>query len=326
MAARFILFLKGFCMGVADVIPGVSGGTMALILGIYKRLIDAISGVGLRLVREVVTGSFWRRFFRLLVRPEEEDLGSPQQRPAADAAFLAVLMLGIVAAVLTGVRIIPGLLEDHPEPTMGFFFGLVLASVLLPYRLMARRGWRELLVFMMALGASFVIVGLGTGITAGDPSQPVAEPALAYIFLCGAVAISAMILPGISGAFILLLMGQYFYIVTTARAIIYDRDLSQLPVLLVLLAGIAVGILLFSRVLSWLLRHFHSPVMAVLMGLMLGSLRRIWPFKDEAADVGVNRLPAVMDSSVIATLSTFLVGLGVVLLLDYLGRRKQRAT
>jgi putative membrane protein len=427
MTARIRLFLKGFCMGVADVIPGVSGGTMALVLGIYTRLIDAISGVGLSLLRSLFRGSFWRQFFAVLVNPAKEDRSLPEARSASDMAFLAVLLLGIVAAALTGVRFIPGLLTEHPQPTLGFFMGLVLASVVIPYRLMGRRSLKEGLAFVVSLVATTLVLGLGVDSsgnargqvelslapaavagatapvvlpaaevrlsTARYPDKPrrevvfeavaaesaivlpldgsavvvpiraqmssaaanvgpgevqrimvqrqgrddirVAQPApvtggtdpsLLYIFLCGAIAISAMILPGISGSFILLLLGQYFYVIFTVSAIIYDRDLSRLPVLLALLGGIVVGILAFSRLLSWLLARFHSIIMAVLVGLMLGSLRNLWPFQTQTASGAENHWPRALDGTVWVTLLAFAVGMAAVLTLDFFGRRQERAT
>ncbi len=415
MWARISLILKGFVMGIADVIPGVSGGTMALVLGIYERLIDAIRSLDLRFARALFTGAFWRRLFSLIFTTREELRGS-EDGPSGSAAFIGVLFIGIVAAALTGVRIIPGLLAEHRAPTLGFFFGLVVASVIIPYRMMGRRRWQELVAFLLVTVGTFFLVGLkvddsanaggyvmvsvaepttedvripaadvrfstfehegnakreilfaprggelvvpknGTPVkvpivalmagsegnlassavshllaptTATDKlrvAQPQAltggsNPALWYVFLCGAIAISAMILPGISGSFILLLLGQYFYILFTVHEIVYGGELSRLPVLVLFLAGILVGILAFARLLSWLLHHYHSTIMAILVGLMLGSLRKIWPFQTLTVDGTTNRLPSGADDVAIVA-GMFLAGLAVVLVLDLVGRKK----
>jgi uncharacterized membrane protein len=421
MRARFVLFLKGFCMGIADVIPGVSGGTMALILGIYERVVGSIRNVSLGMIRALFTGAFWKRGVRLLLHPAEERADTTD-RYAGSAAFLAVLVAGILVAALTGVRIIPRLMTEYRAPTLGFFMGLVMASVIVPYRMMDRRGWRELVAFGVAAVGTFFLVGLpidqsanargavtirATAPTAepvrlaaadtklstarfgGDPKREIiflphveepvivvpadgtpvtvpvvaqmggvdgnvgdgevryllepkaaqaaltveqqgpvtggANPALWYIFLCGAVAICAMILPGISGSFILLLLGQYFYVVHTVHEIVYGRDLSRLPVLAVFLVGLVVGILSFSRVLHWLFSHFRAIVMAVLIGLMVGSLRVIWPFQELTVEGTRNQLPPAFDGTVAATLGTALLGITIVVTLEWLGARRPRA-
>lgn len=422
MRARFVLFLKGFCMGIADVIPGVSGGTMALILGIYERVVGSIKDVSLGMIKALFSGAFWKRAVRLLLHPEEEQAGATD-RYAGSATFLAVLLTGILAAALTGVRIIPPLMTEYRAPTLGFFFGLVLASVIVPYRMMDRRGWREGLAFVLTAVGTFFLVGLpidqssnargtvtlraaaaaeapirldaadtkfSTVRFGGDPKREIiyvphveeptivvpadgtpvtvpivaqmagadgnvgegevrhllepqraqdavvvsqqgpvgggSNPALWYIFLCGAIAICAMILPGISGSFILLLLGQYFYVVYTVHEIVYGRDMSRVPVLAVFLAGLVIGILAFSRVLTWLFQHFRSVVMAVLVGLMLGSLRKIWPFQELTVEGTRNHLPDVFDTTVALTAGMFVVGIAIVVTLEWFGARKGRDT
>ena len=421
MTARFILLVKGFAMGIADVIPGVSGGTMALILGIYERLVRSIRNIDLGLLRALFTGAFWRRGVRLLLHPGEETEAAADRYPGT-AAFLAVLLLGIAIAALTGVRVIPRLMTEYRAPTLGFFFGLVLASVVVPFRMMGRRSWREVVAFVLTLAGTYVLVGLpiddagnargsvvvqaaapaagaapilldaadtkfstfrfegnpkreilyvprveapeivvpadGTPVEvpivaqmAGEEGNVTAEvtlllepkaarasvvvsqpapvaggsnPALWYIFLCGAIAICAMILPGISGSFILLLLGQYFYVVYTVHEIVYGHDMSRAPVLAVFLLGIVVGILSFARLLDWLLANFHSIVMAVLVGLMLGSLRKIWPFQALTVDGTENRLPGALDETVAVTAAAFVAGVAIVLTLNWLGARKEK--
>ncbi len=257
--------VSGLTMGAADVVPGVSGGTMAFIMGVYEELVDALK-------------TFNWRLLLLLLR-----LRFREAAAAVPWRFLAVLGAGIAAAVLVLAGPIGWLLDHHPVPLFAFFFGLVLASIVtVAARL--RGSVAAVLCLLLGTAAAWWLVGL---VPAAMPHDAVT------LFLSGAAAITAMILPGISGSFILLLLGQYEFAIDAVR----DRDfLAILP----LAKGAICGILPFVRILSWLLRRHHQLTLALLIGFMAGSLRKIWPYKavvpgqgEGAAFREINVLPAV---------------------------------
>ena len=285
------LFTKGFCMGASDVVPGVSGGTMALILGIYEELILSIKAFDYDCLRLVLRG----RFSQLL---DKVPLG-----------FLLPLGMGILTAIFTLARGLSWLLNEYPVAVWSFFFGLVLASAFVVGRRIEKWHWSTLLGIVLSAIAAYVLVGL----------VPINTPeTLSFIYLCGAVAICAMILPGISGSFILVLLGKYQYVLDAVGRL-------DVVVLGVFTAGTATGILLFVRLLSWLLNKYHQMTMAGLTGLMIGSLRKIWPWKSMTelvtndAGSGVtlarNILPHQMTAEVYVAIGLALLGgLAVVLL------------
>lgn len=239
------IFFTGFAMGIADLIPGVSGGTMAFILGIYDHLLNAIKSFNLRLVQWLIKG-------RLREAIAHVPLG-----------FLIPLGLGLGAAVLSMARIMRYLLENEPIFLFSFFFGLIIASII---AVGVTVRWTPTAIVSLVIGtvAAFIIVGL---VPISMPNDPLT------LFLSGVVAIMAMILPGISGSFILLILGQYAYVL---NAVSEFNILAVIPVAL----GAVVGILGFARVLSWLLKHYHHITVAILVGFMVGSLRKIWPWKE----------------------------------------------
>lgn len=241
------LYLTGLAMGGADIIPGVSGGTMAFILGVYEALLDGIKSVNAHSIR-------------LALRLKIKELFD-----YVPWKFLLALGLGIGTAILVMSRTLSAIMDD---PTgriylFAFFFGLIMASIV---AIGAKVRWAAVPTLTLALGAvvAFVIVNIVPAEGSHD---------LLSLFLAGMVAICAMILPGISGAFILLILGQYDYVLTAVS----NRDI--LPVAVVG-AGCVLGIMLFSRVLSWLLRHYHMATVASLVGFMVGSLWKIWPWKE----------------------------------------------
>jgi len=244
------LVARGFAMGSADVVPGVSGGTMAFILGIYEELINSIRTIARpEFLRPLSKGRLLEAF------------------RAINGGFLLAVGSGIILAILTLAKAIEWALENHPIWVWSFFFGLVLASVVTVARRVAK--WNPLLFFYSILGAvaAWVFVGL----------VPVQTPETWwFLFLAGAVAICAMILPGISGAFLLLLLGKYDYVLGAVN----DRNIE--PIFWVVL-GALVGIVSFAQVLGWLFRRFHDPTVAALTGLMVGSLRKVWPWKEDVA-------------------------------------------
>lgn len=253
----FINVARGFLMGSADIVPGVSGGTVALVLGIYQRLLDSISKVD-------------RTFLSLL-------FGAQFRRAAGyvDLRFLIALGAGIGLAVVSLASLMHYLLEHHLAPTYAAFFGLILASGVLVGRMCrpasADEGWRCVAVGVAAAAAAYVIVSQG---------HLAAQPGFGYTFLSGAVAICAMILPGVSGSYLLLMLGKYHEITGIIKGVPKLAVTgAELATLAVFAAGCVVGLLLFSRLLKALLTRFPATTMAALCGFMIGSLKKIWPFQ-----------------------------------------------
>ena len=305
MKKAVMLYVKGLAMGAADVVPGVSGGTIAFISGIYEELLRSIGNVAPALL--------------LLLKGRVADAWK-----LANANFLLVLLAGIGTSILTLAKLITYLLETHPIPVWSFFFGLVLVSVYIVGREIKR--WNLGLFVLFALGAAF-----GYWITSASPIHW--SDSLLGLFFAGAIAICAMILPGISGSFVLVLMGLY----PTVLGALKDFNL---PVIVVFASGCAVGLISFARVVSWLLQRWHSITLAFLAGLMLGSLNKIWPWKFVASveitsttqsvpAVEINMWPSewatVMgqNSQWILALSLAFSGVALVLALEWIARRRQ---
>lgn len=238
--------LKGIAMGAADVVPGVSGGTIAFISGIYEELLEAINSINfnaLKILKNKGISSFWT---------------------AINGNFLAALMLGVGISIVSLAKLIAFLLDEHAVLLWSFFFGLVLASVLYVAKQITK--WNVLNVVLLVAGAflAFYITTL-TPVTSNQISP-------FYLFLCGALAICAMILPGISGSFILVLLGAYRPVLDA----VHERDLKSIAIIG---AGAIVGLLTFSRLLKWLFTHYKNTTLAVLTGFIVGSLNKIWPWK-----------------------------------------------
>lgn len=241
---------QGIGIGVANVIPGVSGGTMALIFGIYERLIGLLSDVvrsGLKLARLDFKG-FWTDLRTL------------------DLPFLFWLAVGVVLAPLLGAAIIPGALETWPEESRSLFFGLILGTLPIPWLRIKNHAARNMVVLLVAAAISFILVGI-------PPLDP-GQPGLVAVFFSAALAICAMILPGVSGAFILLILGMYAPIFEAIDA----RDPAVVGVFIL---GAGIGLGSFAVFLKWLLERAHDVTMAALVGLMAGSLRSLWPWLAE---------------------------------------------
>lgn len=302
-AAMLRLFVTGFSMGSADLVPGVSGGTMALIFGIYEDLIHSIKTVSGKALRLALQGKIRAA---LWVVPWE---------------FLVPLGVGILVAIFSLARLIAHLLANHPVFVWSFFFGLVAASVWVVGRRVGR--WDAKAYGAMAAGAvaTYLIVG----------AVPVHTPAeLPVFFLAGMIAIIAMILPGISGSFLLVLMGKYAQLLEAVT----NRDVITLGVFVL---GAAVGLALFSRFLSYMFAHHHQPMMSFLTGVLLGSLRKVWPWKEpvkteldphgnEIVLAEVNRLPAAFDGELIVSVGLFVIAAGLIVYLNRYEMLKKRTT
>lgn len=239
------VFFKGLLMGAADVVPGVSGGTMALITGIYQRLIAAIASIGPRTL--------------VVLRRD----GLKAAWHSVDGTFLAVLGAGIATALLSLAHVVGWLLDAYPPVLWAFFFGLILASTVVIRRQVAK--WSGAAVVALLGG-----LALGLGVSFLSPAST--PDALWFVFLSGAIAISAMILPGISGSFLLVLMGKYEFILDAVRA-------ADAAVVGVFLGGIAFGLMTGSRVIKVLFARYHDVTLAAVVGIMLGSLAKVWPWK-----------------------------------------------
>ena len=253
-----LIAVKGACMGGADVIPGVSGGTIAFITGIYDEFVGSIASVNMEAVRLLLRGRF-KDFWKHI-----------------NGSFLLALIAGIGISVLSLAGLMQYLLESHPIQTWAFFFGLIIASSI--FILRGISGWklREMLL---------VIGGVILGVTVCTLSPTQTPDALWFIFLSGAIAICAMILPGISGSFILLILGKYEYIMGVITGLFSGNFASNFLILCVFLVGAVVGILGFSKFLHWLLARWHKETLIVLAGFIIGSLVKVWPWSNGEAIV-----------------------------------------
>lgn len=305
MKDKLILFLKGIAMGAADVIPGVSGGTIAFIAGIYERLINALSSIDLSLIQLLRKEGFlavWKK---------------------VDGLFLLVLISGIGSSILSLAKLVTYLLEFHPIPLWSFFLGLIIASVVVVQRQMKQVKWIHLIPFIVGIAFAWWITTL-------VPAQT--TNALWFVFLSGAIAICAMILPGISGSFILVVLGKYQYILESLQEL-------RIEVILVFMAGCFIGLLSFVRLVKWLFSRYHDLSIAVLGGFMVGSLNKVWPWKItlESAQIEDKIVPLVQENvspfafealtgapaEIVSAMISAAVGLALILVLEYVGQRRE---
>lgn len=292
------LFFTGIAMGSADIVPGVSGGTMAFILGVYEDLLNAIKSVDLNVIKLAARFKF----------KEVMDI-VPWQ-------FLMPLGLGIGIAVLSLSRILTNILDNDPEYLFAFFFGLVIASIIaIGIKI---EGWTPQIWGALVAGAMIAIL-----IVTRTPSRVEANPI--NLFFSGMLAIMAMILPGISGSFILLILGQYDNVLNSVK----DFDIINI---LAVGIGCVVGLALFARLLSWLLENYRRVVIALLVGFMVGSLYKIWPWKkvletdiDRHGDIFITKeqpiLPEFASSEFLIALGLCLIGFVIVTALDHMQSR-----
>ena len=258
-AKNIMVAVKGACMGAADVIPGVSGGTIAFIMGIYDDFVGSLASINGEAVRMLLKGQF-KAFWKHI-----------------NGSFLLSLVIGIGISVIALAGLMQYLLEWHPIQTWAFFFGLITASSIFILRGISGWGWRELLL----LAAGCV---LGVTVCTLSPTQT--PDAFWFIFLSGALAICAMILPGISGSFILLILGKYQFIMGAISDLVSGVNVAHnLLIMCVFGIGAVIGILSFSKFLHWLLARWQKPTMIVLAGFIIGSLVKVWPWSNKDAIV-----------------------------------------
>lgn len=239
--------LKGALMGAANVIPGVSGGTMALLTGIFEKLINAIKSFDLQAIKLGLRFKFKELFEHI------------------DIKFLSAIGIGVVASILTFARVLEYLFDHHALYVWAFFFGLILASVYFVGKKISRRS-----------GAVIALFVIGTVLAASIAFMTPAEEnaSIPYLLICGAIAMCSMILPGLSGSYVLLLMGNYQLVMIKA---VSSFDLA---ILIPVGIGAMVGLLAFARLLAWIFKKFHDPTLALLTGFIFGSLSILWPWKD----------------------------------------------
>lgn len=293
---HIIVALKGFGMGAANVVPGVSGGTIALLTGIYSDIVGALNAVTEKETWKSLLHGRFREFWRLI-----------------KGDFLVALLVGVLLSVFSLAKLVTWCLTYYPILTWAFFFGLILASAVVMVRGIKDFRGADLIPAVIGLALGLVICTMSPTKTTDD---------IWFIFLCGAISICAMILPGISGSFILLVMGKYHYIMQAIT------DLNW-PVIIMFGVGCVVGILAFAKLLHWLLARWERQTMLVLLGFVFGSLVRVWPWYDgeavEAAQLLRTGSASPLDLQIPGAVIWCAVGIAAVVLFELLGSRKKSA-
>lgn len=298
-----VLFAKGFAMGTANIIPGVSGGTIALITGIYERLIEAIKSIDLDAIKLLLTGKF----------------GAAASR--TDLSFLTALGLGAVVGILTLARVLESLLVSHEVYVMSVFFGLIAMSVYSVGRVV--KNFTAMIALWFIVGA---VVAAGIGLL-----SPATENAsFLYVVLCGIAAICSMILPGLSGSFILIIMGNYLLVLQAINNLNFS-------ILIPLAVGCVLGLVVFSRLLAFVFKRYHDTTVATMTGFVFGSLMIIWPWKndvllyDDAGSVLLDRqgepliggfewfIPDVAQTETLIAIGLMIAGAATIYLVDRFG-------
>ena len=307
---HLVTYIKGILMGAADVVPGVSGGTIALITHIYERLINAIDAVSISLILNLFTSRSKKAWDKL------------------DGSFLLALSLGVGTSILLVTGGISWLIEHYPIPLWAFFFGLILGSAYVLKS--AIDNWSAVAILMLLVGAC---VAFGIGIV--SPSQ--GSESLIYLFFCGMLVVIAMILPGISGAFILILLGAYGTALDTVaqmKSFVFDGFI----VFAVMASGGLVGLKVFAKVLSWLFSNHKNMVLATMTGFLLGSLYKVWPWKEvtqyytnsSGERVPLNSVSVFpdafnADAQIVPAITAFFLGIILLFLLEYLSKNNSDA-
>ncbi|MBF90266.1 MAG: DUF368 domain-containing protein [Flavobacteriales bacterium] len=325
---RFIiLILKGIAMGAANVIPGVSGGTIALITNIYEDFINALKSCNGTAIKLLLTGQF-KEFSNHINLP-----------------FLAAILLGIVISIFSIAKLFEFLLEKHPPQIWAFFFGLVLASVYYIAKTVSNWNWKNILTLLIGTAIALAISFL-------NPA-PVENTNYLFIFICGVIGICGMILPGLSGSYILMLMGNYQLLMVTSINSLFDflkaistgnwNELSthqeisnHLIYFILFLIGSVIGIIAFSHFIAWILKRYHDATLALLTGFVFGSLSIIWPWKKELVQndqldrhgepmlIGYQRyLPEILTSSDVWIIACMLLGITSIVLIEFLANKSK---
>ncbi len=297
MKELFGVFIKGMAMGAANVIPGVSGGTIALITGIFERLINGIKSFNITALRLLLKGDF-KAFAK-----------------HTDLAFLVALFLGVAVSILSLARLFDYLFINYPVYIWSFFFGLILASVYFVGKTVARWTWFVILAF---------IIGFAIALTITFLTPATQDESFFYLLICGVIAACSMILPGLSGSFVLILMGNY-------QLVMID-SINQLrfEILIPIVIGAFIGLLGFSYLLSWVFKRFRDQTIAVLTGFIFGSLGIIWPWKNELIQqfgdkekvIGYDWLLPEINLQFAIAISIMLLGVISIWLMEYMVEKK----
>lgn len=299
-------FLKGMGMGAANVIPGVSGGTIAMITGIFERLINSIKSFNLTALKLFFTGK-WKAF------AEHVDL-----------KFLVAVFLGIAAAILSVAKLFKFLFENYPVYIWAFFFGLIIASIYYVGRTVNKWNLGSILFFAIGTGIALLIAF-------GTPAQE--NHNFLYLILCGVVGTCSMILPGLSGSYVLLLMGNYEYVMIDAVNMLTTSPWEGIKILIPVVIGAVIGLLAFAHLLSWIFKNFHDQTVALLTGFILGSTPIIWPWKHAITNAlkdGTEKVvgyqwqwPAINTEFFIA-LVIMLLGAAIIIVTEQLATKKEK--
>ncbi len=299
-------FLKGMGMGAANVIPGVSGGTIALITGIFERLINSIKSFNLTALKLFFTGK-WKTFAQHV-----------------DLKFLVAVFLGIATAILSVAKLFKFLFENYPVYIWAFFFGLIIASIYYVGRTVNKWSLGSILFFAIGTGIALLIAF-------GTPAQE--NHNFLYLILCGVVGTCSMILPGLSGSYVLLLMGNYEYVMIDAVNLLTTSPWEGIKILIPVVIGAVIGLLAFAHLLSWIFKNFHDQTVALLTGFILGSTPIIWPWKHAITNAlkdGTEKVvgyqwqwPAINAEFFIA-LVIMMLGAAIIIVTEQLATKKEK--
>lgn len=321
-------FVKGMIIGVANIIPGVSGGTLALILNIYEPMIEGIHNISWQTVV---------KFLKLFTFKKEAFKEFGEEMKRIKAGLLILILGGAGLSIVLFSALMAYLIQNHPSPTFGFFFGLIIISILIPFKMIKKINFKVVIALVVAIALIVTLSMLETdeskinkeeqkiyleetGVVAGENNGILDY---AYLVLCGAVAVSTMIVPGVSGSFVLLLMGKYFEVIGAINSL-------NFPILIAFGIGLVFGLLFFSRFLNFLLKKHHDTTMGILTGLVIGSLWAIWPFKElhtlSSGEVITlsNILPNTFGTHELLTIGTVIVGMAIVVVMILIENRNKR--
>lgn len=253
MKELFQFFWRGMAMGLAEVIPGVSGGTIAFITGIYERLLGVIAKIRITLIKEFRANG-WRGIWKTL-----------------DGNFVVSLMVGMVTGIVIGVFALTWILDNYPQLLWAFFSGLIIASSFYIGSKIKRWNWVRVALLIVGIQVAYQL-------SVAVPVQ--ADPSFFYLLFCGAVAISALILPGISGSFILLILGMYTVVIPSLKELLKDPVGGPYMIIVPFAIGCVIGLFSIARLLTWTFKRYHDQTLALLTGFIAGSLHKIWPWRN----------------------------------------------
>ena len=297
------LLVKGFAMGVADIVPGVSGGTIAFITGIYSTLIESISSVNVLFLKKILNFKFQEAYGHI------------------NGAFLVPLLIGILIAIISMSRLMHFLMTSYQVYTWSFFFGLVAVSIIYIMK--------QIKSFKSVKNICFIFFGCALGVVIVSLVPVETSDSNLFIFISGMIAICAMILPGISGSFLLLILGKYASVTGALKSPFLA---SNLEIIIVFAMGCLLGILSFSKVLNFLLRKHQAVMMSFLTGFMLGSLKKIWPWKQTLETQVIrgksyilreaNTLPSEMSQEAIFSILLVITGFSIIFIVESISNKK----